>query len=437
MGSTVSARISAPQMKSLGYVPKEYFSPSSISLGRRCKRRWAFRYIEGIKEPEIDYAYFTTPEAEAEVKTLPEMLRMLWYSMRSKALGKAVHAKLERYFLKRKVRWSDGPGQIARAMADMLPHPDECEEIQTEHEITIDCSFYGGGIEPIVFSGVADLFVKVGGYWRLYDYKSTKSLTNKFEEVGYNYVKTVDELREDEQAGLYSLHAMQKAKVDNIECEWVYGLTKGKAKAASTKFTMGRGRSERLVRALIKDADHLRSIIRSGKKAMDLEGNPEACSDFGRTCEHHITNGGPCAVKQSLGTQLVQIRKKEESKAMAKSFTEQLKDAKKEAGSKATKSAAAKSKAKAPKDDEEEEEEEDEAEEEEEEEEEKPAKAAKKTAKKAAPKGKAKADSEVERAEVATATIMSGGVTITISADLTEAEAVAAIADKISEEIFA
>jgi len=435
----MSARIKAPKVAECeGYKPKEYFSPSSINLSRRCVRRWAFRYIEGIKEPEIPYEYFLEESSIEEVKGLPEQLRMLWYSMRSKALGTAVHAVLEAYFLKRKGKhapnWNTPQGIIARAMADVLPDPDECEEIQTETEIEIDTSFYGGG-EPIMFTGKADLLVKLGGYWRLYDYKTTKAIKNDFEKLGYNYVKTADELREDEQAGLYSLHAMQRAKIDNIECEWVYGRTKGKAEATSTRFAMGISRSQALVKTLIVQAEHLRRIMRSGKRAMDLEGNPDACGDFGRTCEHHISNGGTCAVKQSLGTQLVQIRKKEEAMAAMK-FADQLKAAKNE--SKAKPPAKGKAAAKKGKDEEteedEEQEEDEETEEEEEEEEAKPK--GKAAAKKPAKKAAKKEAEEVERAEAATVTIAQGGVTITVSADLGESETVSAIADKIAEEIF-
>lgn len=443
--------MSAPVLNTT-YIRKEYFSPSSISLGRRCLRRWGFRYLMGIREPELPYEYFIDPESEAEVKTLPEHQRMLWYSMRSKALGTSVHAVLESYYLgAESPDWQSPAGVIARAMSNLLPHPEQCGEIQTEQDITIDTSFFDYGAlgvsksDPINFSGKADLFVKVGGYWRLYDYKTTKSLKNDFEELGYNYVKTADELREDEQAGLYSLHALQRGKVDTIECEWVYGRTKGKADAASTKFIMGIARSQTLVKGLLVDAIGLRKLMRTTKRAMDLDGNPEACGDFGRQCEHHVLNGGECTVKQSLGTQLVQIKKKEESKQMGLPFKEALKKAKEETKSAKPKPDAAKSKAKKKDEEEEEETEEEEEEEseeeeteEEEEEEEKPSKKASKkapakSAKSAKPSSKA---SEVERAEVATSTISSGGVTITVSADISEADTVSAIADKITEEIF-
>jgi hypothetical protein len=429
----MSAHIEAPK----AYTPKEYFSPSSISLGRRCMRRWGFRYLNGIKEPEIPYEYFLEESSIAEVQGLPESLRMLWYSMRSKALGGAVHAVLEAHFLSatddRYVPlWNSPQGIIARAMVDELPKPEACEAIETETEITIDTSFYGKGSDPIVFTGKADLLVKVEGYWYLYDYKTTKAIKNDFAKNGYNYVKTADELREDEQAGLYSLHAMQRAKVDSIACAWVYGRTKGKAEATSTKFVMGLARAQTLTKALIVDAERLRATMRSGAKAMDLEGNAEACGDFGRKCEHHISNGGPCTVKQSLGTQLLQIRKKEEN-TMAMKFADQLKAAKSESKATPPKGGkAAKGKAKV---EETEEAEEEEAEEEEEEEEAKPAKGAKKAPAKAA-KGAKKEAAEVERAEASTVTIASGGVTITVSADLSEAETVSAIADKIAEEIF-
>lgn len=433
----MSAPIEAPK----AYTPKEYFSPSSISLSRRCERRWGFRYLNGIKEPEIPYEYFLDEENLKEVETLPESLRMLWYNMRSKALGGAVHAVLEAHFLMptRKTKkerrehapnWNTPQGIIARAMADQLPAPEECEAIETESEITIDTSFFGG-VEPVTFTGKADLLVKVAGYWYLFDYKTTKAIKNDFAKLGYNYVKTADELREDEQAGLYSLHAMQRRKLDSIACEWVYGRTKGKAEAASTKFVMGLARSQSLVKQLMIQAVHLRAIMRSGAKAMDLPGNAEACGDFGRKCEHHISNGGQCAVKQSIGTQLVQIRKKEVD---AMKFADQLKAAKAEAKPTPPKGKAAKSKGKAA--EVEETEEEDGEEEEEEEVEEKPAKGAKKAPAKAAKSAKKAEVAEVERAEASTVTIAQGGVTITVSADLSEAETVSAIADKIAEEIF-
>jgi ATP-dependent exoDNAse (exonuclease V) beta subunit len=128
-------------------------------------------------------------------------------------------------------------------MADELPHPSDCEEIFTEAEISVDTSglYDGRGQDPIAFTGKADLIIKYQGAWILCDFKSTKSVVNKFDELGYNYVKTETELRADPQAALYALHAMQKVEVAHLYCRWVYGQTKDKPKSAVTKFAFYAG----------------------------------------------------------------------------------------------------------------------------------------------------------------------------------------------------
>ncbi len=305
-----------------GYTPRETFSPSALALAARCKAAWGFRYIEGWRERELSWE-----QIQAGVPHMPRE--------RGKALGKAVHFKMEVYYWPLvwhaplvwygEVDWTDEPGQRALAMLEHLPRLEEIIECEVEQPIEIDVAKIRSCAEPPVFNGFRDLTVRLypSAVKRLklpqspenrytFDYKSTSD---------WKWQKPADTLLEDEQGVLYPLHTIHAHNVDTHVCVWVYSHTKlATPQARTTVFVQTRSNAERLAEKLVVFAIDLRADMRSGIHANELPKNTAECGAFGG-CPYHPSSNGPCQPGQrSLGAELLALEQAEKGNAHMSKF---------------------------------------------------------------------------------------------------------------------
>ncbi len=321
---------------------RPYHSPSSIALGMRCQRLWAYTYLEGEREPEIPWASIAghvwdktargwvpgpdslrvVPVRAAGTKVSPfaQAPRVVTSRERSASLGKAVHAVFEGWFLGRAVDWNDLPGRIAQSGAYLVPRPELCDWAEPERSIgdvalpryaahTPATAFRYGGL---LWTGNRDLLVsspkefeRLGIYApdgvAQVDYKSTSDVA----KWGLDEA----ELLTDPQGAIYTIDGCKTLGVDAMPSRWLYLETKDIRRAAAVDALIELTRAEDTMGPCVELAHKLDAFT----CVDDAPVNPMACSDFGvpgeMACPMHPQNGGRCDVQHSPG-QLVQLASK-------------------------------------------------------------------------------------------------------------------------------
>ena len=261
---------------------RRYHSASSTKLGQRCPRAWAYAYIAGLREPDVDWA-----EIEAG-RIVPPRTRSL-------SLGKAVHAMGEAYFggMRAPYAWQSLPGQIFASGIGALPLPAACDEIEVERPIG-DVAVEGapGGrvleLHGVRWAGCRDLAVRQAGAWLQADYKTTASLAR--------YALTPEALRDDLQCAIYVVDLARRLGLSEVACRWLYLETKAVRRAMPIDVVVPLEHAIKIVEpaaALARELDTLERVD-------DAEQILTACYDYGG-CQYHASAGGPCETVRSVG----------------------------------------------------------------------------------------------------------------------------------------
>lgn len=308
---------------------RRYHSASSDALGRRCKRAWWYAYCVGLREPDVSWNDILAGK--------PHTSRQ-----RSTALGKAVHATFESWYrAEPSVNWHGLVGQVALSGLHHLPHRDRVHRIFVEAPIgdtpipPADADVSQNAVadgpkvamqwEGILWAGYRDLVVSAPGEflrlgiaapdgWALLDHKTSADIDR--------YALTPQALKTDFQANLYGLSTMMEhgapgAPLSELPARWVYYATRATRKARPVDATLYYDIAAGLVTAASARARELDTI----RDERDAVCNPAACGEYGG-CQYHISAGGPCDARRSIGA-LIQARVKKEGTNMA--MTEEAK----------------------------------------------------------------------------------------------------------------
>lgn len=290
-------------------MPRAFHSASSIALGARCRHAWALRYIAGIRDPEITW--------DDVIAGKPYTNRQ-----RSTALGKAVHAVNEAWQRGDPVDWRGLPGEIALSGAHLIPHPSEALDVHVETGIGLvplppregnegpDTAL---NVHGVLWVGYRDLLtlpsaaaakrLGVLPHWLLVDYKTTASIER--------YALTPAELARDVQANLYAIDVCDGFALDAIQARWVYYESKRVRRAEARDVIIRRDDALAVLEpaaVLARELDAIPDVASAPK-------NPLACGDYGG-CPHHVSVGGPCDARRSIGA-LIQARVKKQVNTMA------------------------------------------------------------------------------------------------------------------------
>lgn len=262
-----------------------------------CDRAYAYRYIAKIREPEYEWDDKSAPPRS-----------------RSRAVGKAVHAVLEAWQRGETPNWRDLPGQIALSGAHHVPHPDRVHVARVEAPIgnvalppneSPDAPRVAYELHGVLWAGFRDLLVSAPGEfirlkidapdgWVLYDYKTTASIER--------YALTAAELAVDPQACLYVAATCDELGLEELPVRWLYLESKKR-------------RESRPVNAVIRAVDAKARLEEYAVRARKLDEiadvsqadvNTRACGEYGG-CYYHVSNGGPCDARRSIGG-LIQAR---------------------------------------------------------------------------------------------------------------------------------
>lgn len=280
-------------------MPRRYHSSSSIKLGHRCRKAWALTYLDGRREPDVPWARITAAHSPR---------------VRGSALGKDVHSRFERWYDGGKLDARGLPGQIALDGARILPHPTLCDAIVESEIGTVRLPPGGDAHSPthaieihgVRWAGFRDLLAWPGtkearrlglpfGEWVLHDHKTTASIER--------YALSATDLLVDVQANVYGLATCEELDVASVPARWAYYETKATRRALPVDVRIERSRA---LDVLAPECDFARELDTIATSA-DAEMNPAACFDYGSTCYHHHTVGGPCNARRSVGA-LVQAR---------------------------------------------------------------------------------------------------------------------------------
>jgi hypothetical protein len=286
---------------------RPYHSISSVKTAKSCTRAWGYRYLEGLREPEYEWI--------GDGESIPKRSR-------SRALGKASHARLEAWQTPYAAppNWRDLPGQIALSGCHLIPHPERVHVSHVERPLgtraivhrdkTLHVFDHGGvawlGYRDLVVSAPAE-FIRLGirAYdgWALYDYKTTASIAS--------YALDASGLKNDAQAALYALATCEELSIPEVPARWVYLETKRVRRATAVDATITPERAAETFAPFVALALELDTVRDIG----DTEMNPLACAEYGG-CYYHVSNGGPCNAQRSVGA-LVQARNQKEHTQMA------------------------------------------------------------------------------------------------------------------------
>jgi len=237
---------------------KVYLSASQIDTYRRCKRKWAFTYINGEIAPSSDSMDF----------------------------GLEVHKALEKYLKTGEWVGESDAVECAKQGLPSLPEP-------KDQRLGIEKQFFLEILEGRArIMGYIDLVVP-GKLLKVNDHKTTKDL---------KWAATPADLETNVQANLYSLWTMNTYRVTEVEAEWLYYVSRP-SKAKGT--VGGRPRNMRGFRPVsrIKTQAEVAAqwaTLKSDCKEMvdyaedqsiwaeDIDGNPDACGDFGGCPFRHL-----------------------------------------------------------------------------------------------------------------------------------------------------
>lgn len=272
-------------VRSARFAPRAVFSPSQVEKAdadviyknfkgedesNGCLAAWGYRYLDGLKEPEIEWADLP-PDATP--------------GMMARPFGKALHTQNENYYKGKPFDLSNEAGKRAHAGSHLLPHPTECRAVYTEQRLKIRTT-PSDGSEPIIWNGSKDLTADLlpntrftPGIW-VFDYKSTKDF-NAYQKDAYK-------LASDGQAQLYSLDVMVEYRIPQLPARWVYYASpacKGPARALPTDFVAKWETALPVVQRMTDKAAELRAYVtlyREKKiQVSDLPAQPLSCKSFG------------------------------------------------------------------------------------------------------------------------------------------------------------
>lgn len=230
-----------------------------------CPRKWAWRYLMGIKVPE----------------------------KKGTATGTRTHKQKELYLNGMSLDYSTPAMREAAEIAipgmvnlpapldppSTWPIPEE-EQVVRNAIMRIEQPFSIAVLDGPSWRGVKDVEVPDsivipgcgGGRPGVIDHKSTKAA---------RYVKTPGDLREDTQANVYAKDAMDKYNSPSVDVVYNYVFTEGARRTQRVHLIMYRDQAEDIFSQRRLRASEIDVIYKERPSTLDLPYNKAACRSFG------------------------------------------------------------------------------------------------------------------------------------------------------------
>lgn len=236
-------------------------SASQISSWRDCKRKWGFRYLDGVKEPPHPSAALGTAvhsHAEKFLRdgTMPDVLEVA-------KIGGKEHR----------------PGMLAAQLLPHLPQTRQPKEwVEHKWQLVVRDA-YG----DITYIGYIDLFSPPASLISVnplaWDHKTTSD---------FRYAKSPEDLLSDPQAVLYAKYLLDFHDTNGTgvaELRWNYVRTKPPHKVRPVFATITRAQIEAAMLGINDDARQMLAAHASRKRALELAPTASACEKYGG-CPH-------------------------------------------------------------------------------------------------------------------------------------------------------
>lgn len=229
-------------------------SASQIDLFTDCRRKWAYRYIAGIKAP---------PHPSA-------------------ALGSRVHKVLEDWLTSSVLPdETTVEGSIARAGLHNLPPPYIAETEGKREFQTPGGTEWVGYVDAFFFerdgAPVAPTYALPTDTPVILDHKTT---------ADFGYAKNADSLKTDPQAVLYAYDTLNTYPHPHVDLRWVYYRTKKNRPGSQVvSLRLTREHVDTQIEVIDTIAAEIHDIYRSGVNPADLPPNLDACNMYGG-CPH-------------------------------------------------------------------------------------------------------------------------------------------------------
>lgn len=228
----------------------EHSSASAIEKWRDCHRKWAWRYVGGVKDPPNIYA----------------------------SAGLEVHAASKNWLTEGKLPAVGS--ELYKVFATMVPHmpaPGTCTEVDdVRFEIVTEAGIIVGFIDAEEAPSDA-----TGGLPVVHDWKTTSDL---------RYHKPAEVL--DPQRVIYGVRTLERWGVDEAELHWLYVL-RGVDKATGAIIAPKRPKALPIRRRVslsvldkpwedvLRDVENTGAARRSGKSPLDYDYDARVCDKYG------------------------------------------------------------------------------------------------------------------------------------------------------------
>lgn len=332
-----------------GYLPRydfatrDRYGPSILDQAGRCVRSWGLRYLCGFDSQEPEWSDIADHTWDGASRTWRGIIaatgayQPVPSRKRSTALGTESHRIAGAFYeglpsvpgyKTWAEAWASFPGQVAQAWLDVMPRPDECDQVFSELPVALYPDPEGEELPGgLVIEGTSDLLLRlseanmqryyahVGDGWLAGDFKTTRD---------WRYQKDAATLRVDRQGIVYPLASMRRLGLDALPGRWAYSITdvRKRREARATDFVQTREHAEAAVAGYFREAGVLKghyrafTAIKAGGSATSdvaladrlayaqaLPADTTKCDDFGG-CPHSWERGGACMARRDLGSRL-------------------------------------------------------------------------------------------------------------------------------------
>lgn len=236
--------------------PTVWFSASQVGQYRDCARKWAWRYVAGIKSPPT----------------------------KSQELGTEVDDQQIQPYLRngRPFDFTRPSGAIANELRHYLPAP-QTPGMVVQKEIRIVTADTAFG-----FLGYIDVFVP--GHVRTGEYAGVPLVIDTKTTANLRYAKSPRDLATDPQAVLYATATMLESGAAEVDLEWLYTQTRGAHATRRVHLRMHADAASTQYEAIEATGRELFGIKASGVQPLDLPPNVHACDMFGGCPYQHKCN---------------------------------------------------------------------------------------------------------------------------------------------------
>lgn len=236
-----------------------WISASQVQLWEECERKYGFKYLERIVQPQH-------PSAK---------------------LGDEVQAQLDQWLIEGKsFDFTQRSGEIAQALVPLLPVP-KAPGLKVRRNFRIPSPSgrfqYVGQLDlyaadSVVVPGLA------GGVPLVGDIKTTGNL---------DYAKDEEKLKTDIQAQLYAMEVMFTENVDTVDLGWFYARTRAPHRVQRYALRVSAPHVVEQFGKIEETAIKVAEVKVTRPKVEDLTPNPRMCEQYGGCPFRHRCNLAP------------------------------------------------------------------------------------------------------------------------------------------------